>query len=96
MDVRFRDISSGIVEARAVVRLSETILLNEITILNKDGNIEIEFPQKTFKGKNGKVQHLDIIMFETENAKNLFLIELKEEYYTWRKQQKKVRVYDSE
>ena len=95
MDIRFRDINTGIVEARAVVRLTDQILLNEITILSREGKIEVEFPQKTFKAKDGKVHNLDIILFDTEDQKNLFIFQVKEAFHEWRKKQKKVRIYES-
>ena len=44
MKIRFRDVSSGIVEARAVLEIKEGILLNEITILSRNGQIEVELP----------------------------------------------------
>jgi hypothetical protein len=96
MEIKFRDVSYGIVEARAVIRLSSGMLLNEVTILNKDGAIEVELPQKSFKAKDGKIHNMDIITFETDDQKTLFLFNVKEAYHTWRKKQKKVRIYESE
>jgi len=95
MDIRFRDINTGIVEARAIIKLSDGIMINEVTILNKDGEIEVELPQKTFKAKDGKVHSLDIVCFDTDDQKALFLFHVKEAYHTWRKKQKKVRIYES-
>ena len=96
MEIKFKDVNFGIVEARAVIKLSEGIILNEVTVLSRDGKIEIEFPQKTFKAKNGKYQSYDIITFETEDEKTLFALQVKNAYYDFRKIQKKVRVFDSQ
>lgn len=95
MDIKFRDVNYGIVEARAVIKFFDGMILNEVTILNKDNNIEVELPKKTFKAKDGKVHNLDIISFETEDQKTLFLLQIKESFLEWRKKQKKVRVYES-
>jgi hypothetical protein len=95
MDIRFRDVNYGIVDARAVVKI-EGLLLNEITILNKGGLIEVELPQKSFKAKDGRIHSLDIITFETEDQKTLFMVQIRDAFLEWRKKQKKVRVYESE
>jgi hypothetical protein len=95
MDIRFRDTNFGKVEARAVIKVSDSMLINEITILNIDGEIEVELPQKTFKAKDGKIHCIDIITFEDEDQKNLFLIQVKDAFQEWRKIQKKVRIYES-
>ena len=95
MDIKFRDVNYGIVEARAVIRFAEGIMINEVTVLNRDGNIEVELPQKTFKAKDGKVHSLDIMTFDSEDQKTLFLIQVKEAFLDWRRKQKKVRVYES-
>jgi len=94
MDIRFRDVSNGIVEARAVLKIEE-LLINEITILKKDGLIFVELPQKSFKAKDGKVHNLDIITFENEDQKTLFLLQIKQSFLDWRKKQKKIRIYES-
>ena len=52
MKIRFKDVSSGIVEARAVIEVIQGVYINEVTILNKDGDIIIELPQKSFRGKD--------------------------------------------
>lgn len=96
MDIRFRDVNYGIVEARAVIQIAEGVYLNEVTILRKDGDIEVELPQKSFKAKDGKIHNIDILTFEDENKKTLFLLEVKTSYAEWRKKLKKIRVYESE
>ena len=96
MEMRFRDVNTGIVEARVVIKLSEGLLLNEITILNRKGELEVELPKKTFTTKNGKTASFDIIQFETEDEKTLFSLQVKNEYLEWRKKQKKVRVFDGD
>jgi hypothetical protein len=96
MNIRFRDVSSGIVDARAVVEIAPGVYMNEITILCRNDQIVVELPQKSFKGKGGKFHHLDIISFDNENKRTLWLLEVKEAYREWRQKNKKVLVYDSE
>ena len=62
MDIKFRDVNYGIVEARAVIRTTEGFHLNEITIINKDGELEVEYPKKSFKAKDGKLHFIDIFV----------------------------------
>ena len=95
MDIKFRDVNSGIVEARAILKTAEGFLINEITILNKNNTLIVELPQKSFKAKDGKIYNMDIITFEDEDQKTLFLLEIKNEFLEWRKVQKKVRVYET-
>lgn len=95
MKIKFRDVSTGIVEARAVIEIYEGIFLNEITILKRDGEIEIEFPQKSFRGKDNRMHYLNILTFENENKETLWKMEIKEEYQTWRQNNKKVLIYES-
>ena len=71
MKIRFRDVSSGIVEARAVLEIKEGILLNEITILSRNGQIEVELPQKSFKGKDGKMHLYPIAMPKEKTEKKV-------------------------
>jgi hypothetical protein len=94
MKIRFRDVSSGIVEARAVIDLGNGLFLNEVTILKKEGEIRVELPQKSFKGKDGRMHYLNIISFENENKETLWKLEIKEKYFEWRKANKKVLVYE--
>lgn len=82
-------------EARAVIEVLPGIFLNEVTVLNKGGNLEIELPQKSFKGKDNKMHYLNIITFENENRETIWKMEIKEEYLQWRKANKKVLVYES-
>lgn len=95
MKIRFRDVSSGIVEARAVLEIAEGIYLNEITILKRNGQIKVELPQKSFKGKDGKMHYMDVITFESDDQKTLWLMKIKEDYLTWRQKNKKVLVYET-
>ncbi len=95
MKIKFRDVSSGIVEARAVIEIMPGIFINEITVLRKDGKIEIELPQKSFKGKDNRMHYLNIMTFESENRETICKIEIKEEYLSWRKDNKKVLIYES-
>ena len=95
MKIKFRDVSSGIVEARAVIELLPGIFLNEVTILKKDGEMIVELPQKSFRGKDDRMHYLNIITFENENKETLWKMEIKEEYINWRRTNKKVLVYES-
>jgi len=94
MKIRFKDVSSGIVEARAIIEIIPGVYINEVTILNKDGEIIIELPQKSFRGKDDRMHYLNILTFENENKETLWQMEVKEEYLTWRKDNKKVLVYE--
>ncbi len=96
MDIKFRDVSAGSVEARAVVEVTPGVFINEITILRKHDQLVVELPQKSFKGKNGKFHYLDILTFENENRQTLWLLEIRQAYIDWRKKNKKVLVYDAE
>jgi len=68
MKIRFKDVSSGIVEARAVIEIIPGVYINEVTILNKDGDIIIELPQKSFRGKDERMHYLNILTFENESS----------------------------
>ncbi len=96
MDIKFRDVSAGSVEARAVVEVAPGVFMNEITILRKHDQVVVELPQKSFKGKNGKFHYLDIITFENENKQTLWLLEIRQAYIDWRRKNKKVLVYQAE
>jgi hypothetical protein len=95
MKIKFRDVSSGIVEARAVLEIKDGIFLNEVTILNRSGQIDVELPQKSFKGKDGKMHFMDIVTFENDDRKTLWMMEIKREYADWRAKNKKVLVYET-
>lgn len=95
MKIKFRDVSSGIVEARAIIEITTGVFLNEVTMLNKDGNLIIELPQKSFKGKDDRMHYLNIISFENENKETLWKMDIKEQYLSWRKSNKKVLIYES-
>jgi len=95
MNLRFKDVSRGIVEARAVLELENGMQINEITIINKEGRIKVELPQKSFRGKDNKMHYIDIISFDSENKMTLWLLEVKETFFEWRKKNKKIEVYDT-
>ncbi|HHE38898.1 MAG TPA: hypothetical protein ENL20_10050 [Candidatus Cloacimonetes bacterium] len=96
MKIKFRDVSSGIVEARGVIEIAPGIYINEVTIINRTGKISVELPQKSFKGKDGRMHYLDVLTFEKEDQKILWLMEVKDAYKDWRKKNKKVLVYEPE
>ncbi len=95
MQIKFRDVSSGIVESRAVIEIDSGLFLNEVTILKKDGEIIVELPQKSFRGKDDRMHYLNILTFENENRETIWKMEIKEAYLKWRKANKKVLVYES-
>ncbi len=94
MKIKFRDINVGIVQARASIEIFPDIFINEITILKKKNRIIVELPQKTFKGKDGRIHNIDIITFMNENKKNLWKLEIKDEYKKWRRENPKIEVFD--
>ncbi len=94
MKIHFRDVQTGIVEARAVIEIAEGVFLNEVTILNIEHKIVVEFPKKNFKGKDHRTHHLDIITFENDDKRILWELQIKNEYTQWRKANKKVLVYE--
>ena len=96
MKIKFRDVSSGIVDARAIVEISDGVFINEITILKKGYEITVELPQKSFKGKDNRMHYIDILTFENNDKRTLWTMEIKEAYAQWRKHHKKVLVYESE
>ncbi len=96
MEIRFRDVNKGIVEARATIEVAPGIFINEVTVLKKGKDVEIEIPQKSFRGNDGKVHFVDIITFESEQKKVVWLLAVKDEYLSWREQNKTVLVYNME
>lgn len=95
MNIKFKDINTGIVQARAVIEIADGIFLNEITILRKGNDIIVELPQKSFRGKDGKMYYMDVITFANEDKENLFKLEIKSEYEKWRGQNPKILVYEN-
>ncbi len=95
MKIKFRDVQHGRVQARAVIEIAEGIFINEITILEKNDQLIVELPKKSFKGKDNKMHYIDIITFENENKRTLWLYEIKEEYLKWRKTFKTIEIYES-
>jgi hypothetical protein len=94
MNIHFRDVQTGMVEARAVIEIEPGVFLNEVTLLNIDGQLVVEFPRKNFIGKNERTHHLDIITFESEDKQVLWEVQIKQAYRTWRKENRKVLVYE--
>jgi hypothetical protein len=93
--IKFKDVQRGIVQARAVIEISEGIFVNEITIIKRGRDISVELPQKSFKGKDGKMHYIDIITFDSEQKKTLWLLEVKEAYENWRKTFRNIEIYES-
>jgi hypothetical protein len=94
MNIHFRDVQAGSVEARAIVEIAEGVFLNEITILNIDGEIVVEFPKKSFIGKSKRTFYIDIITFEDNDKRIVWELEIKSAYREWRKNNKKVLIYE--
>ncbi len=94
MNIHFRDVQTGSVEARAVLEIAEGVFLNEVTILNIDGEIVVEFPKKSFVGKNKRTFYIDIVTFEDMDKRIVWELEVKEAYREWRKINKKVLIYE--
>ena len=94
MNIHFRDVQTGSVEARAVVEIADGVFLNEITILNIEGDIVVEFPRKSFIGKNKRAFYIDVVTFEDNDKRLVWEIEIKNAYREWRKANKKVLVYE--
>ncbi|HOD18416.1 MAG TPA: hypothetical protein PLF50_07385 [Candidatus Cloacimonadota bacterium] len=94
MKIHFRDVQTGMVEARAVIEIDEGVFLNEVTILNIDNQLVVEFPRKNFVGKNDRTHYLDIVTFEDEDKRILWELQIKQAYREWRKQNRKVLVYE--
>ncbi|GAB1365717.1 MAG TPA: hypothetical protein PL160_01055 [Candidatus Cloacimonas sp.] len=94
MNIHFRDVQTGSVEARAVIEIAEGVFLNEITLLNIDGEIVVEFPRKSFMGKTKRTFYIDIVSFEDNDKRIVWELEIKKAYQEWRKNNKKVLVYE--
>lgn len=95
MNIKFRDVGRGIVEARGSIEISPGIYINEITIVKKGRDYAVEVPQKSFKGNDGKIHFVDIITFEDEQKKIIWQMEVKEHFLEWRKKNKSVLVYEN-
>jgi len=96
MKIKFKDINTGVVQARAVIEIQPGIYLNEVTILKKYGKIEVELPNKSFKGKDGKIHNMPVITFQNEDKKYLWKLEIKNEYKNWRKKNPIIEVYEND
>jgi hypothetical protein len=94
MNIHFRDVQTGMVEARAIIEIEPGVFLNEVTLLNIDGQLVVEFPRKNFVGKYERTHHLDIITFESEDKQVLWEVQIKQAYRDWRKDNRKVLVYE--
>ena len=95
MKIHFRDVQTGSVEARAVIELAEGVFLNEVTLLSIEGELVVEFPRKSFQGKTMRTIYIDIITFEDVDKRLIWEIEIKEAYRNWRRENKKVLVYEN-
>ncbi len=95
MNIHFRDVQTGSVEARAILEIADGVFLNEVTILNIDGEIVVEFPRKSFLGKSKRTYYLDIISFEDNDKRIVWELEIKAAYREWRRSNKKVLVYEN-
>jgi len=94
MNIHFRDVQSGSVEARAIIEIADGVFLNEVTILNIDGEIVVEFPHKSFIGKSKHTYYIDIVTFEDNDKRIVWELEIKDAYREWRKANKKVLIYE--
>jgi hypothetical protein len=94
MNIHFRDVQSGSVEARAIIEIADGVFLNEVTILNIDGEIVVEFPRKSFVGKSKRTYYIDIITFKDNDKRIVWELEIKNAYREWRKANKKVLIYE--
>lgn len=94
MNIHFRDVQTGSVVARAIMEIADGVFLNEITILNIDGEIVVEFPRKSFLGKNKRTFYMDVVTFEDNDKRIVWELEVKSAYREWRKANKKVLVYE--
>ncbi len=94
MNIHFRDVQTGSVEARAVLEIAAGVFLNEVTLLNLDGEMIVEFPRKSFMGKSKRTHYIDILTFEDNDKRIVWELEIKKAYYEWRKTNKKVLVYE--
>jgi len=95
MNIHFRDVQTGNVEARAVLEIAKGVFLNEITILNYEGEIVVEFPRKSFLGKNKRTYYMDVVTFEDNDKRIVWELEIKAAYNEWRKSNRKVLVYEN-
>ncbi|MEN6445615.1 MAG: hypothetical protein ABFC98_06165 [Candidatus Cloacimonas sp.] len=94
MKIHFRDVQSGNVEARAIIEIAEGVFLNEVTILNIEGELIVEFPRKSFVGKTKRTYYIDIVTFEDNDKRIVWELEIKDAYKEWRKTNKKVLIYE--
>ncbi len=96
MNIKFKDINIGIVQARAIIKIKPGIYINEVTILKKHNKLIVELPQKSFKGKDGKIHNMPIITFSSEDKENLWKLEIRNEYEKWRKKNPKIEIYEKD
>lgn len=94
MNIKFKDVNTGKVQARAVIEIEPGVMLNEVTILKKNNQLFVETPQKVFRGKDGKNHYIDIITFENDDKRIVWLMNVKEEYLKWRKENKVLKIYE--
>ena len=72
MKMTFKDVSRGVVDARVIIEVCQGVYINEISVLRKDGKLQVEFPQKSFKGRDGRMHWMDIMTFRDDDKKNAF------------------------
>lgn len=92
MKIFFKDVSKGVVDARVIVELENGIFINEITILRKQNRFSVEFPEKTFRGKDNKIHNINIITFENDDKKTLWEIDILEKHKKWRETNRRVYI----
>jgi hypothetical protein len=76
MNIHFRDVQSGSVEARAIIEIAEGVFLNEVPILIIEGEGVVEFPRKSFIGNSRRTHYIDIVTFEDNDKRILWEIEI--------------------
>ena len=57
-------------------------------------DFDVEVPQKSFKGQDGKIHFVEIISFEDEQKKIVWQLEVKEQFLEWLKKNKNILVYE--
>ncbi len=94
MNVEFKDVSKGIVDARAIIKCENGMFINEITILRRRNSLSVELPEKSFRGKDNKLHRINIITFANEDKRVVWELELLDAHKAWREKNKRVLVYE--
>ena len=95
MKVTFRDVSRGIVDARATLEFDDGLKVNEITIIRKYNKCTVEFPEKAYRGKDNKLHRINVITFVDDNKKLLWEMELLRKHEIWRKKNRRILVHEA-